>query len=103
MNFTVTVDASLSLTTWLMIVVLIVGTGMLIALAVAFRRRTPGLAVPPVASRNTADALASRIAALDDAFAAGTRGGETEETYRKERAALKRQLAALLERDTKSR
>jgi hypothetical protein len=96
--------APFTLATYLLIVVLIVGTGMLVSLAVAFRRRAPLLS-PAAGSRHRQqelserDALARRIAVLDDEHAANPgRSEQDSAAYRTERERLKEKLAALLAR-----
>jgi hypothetical protein len=103
-RFTLTAPATsgLSVQTYLLLVILLVGAGMLIALAVAFNRRSPAPSLA-VSSANTsadsADELARRIARLDDAHAARREKDEkSERQYREERGRLTRELERLLAR-----
>ncbi len=89
----------------LMIVLLIVGVGMLIALAATFRRRVPVAAgrVAPGAAQisdgDEAEVLARQIAQLDATHSARANPDEkSRAAYTAERNQLKKRLAALLAR-----
>jgi hypothetical protein len=86
----------------LLVVLLIVGTGMLVALALTFRRRAP-VAVPYAGAvqrmgEDEAHDLARRIAELDERHAATQADPKAEAAYAAERKRLKSELSALLAR-----
>ncbi|HEX5438356.1 MAG TPA: hypothetical protein VFW98_14475 [Gemmatimonadaceae bacterium] len=83
------------------VIAILIGAAMLVALAVAFRRRVaPARAVsaPAVALSDDADQVARAIAMLDESFARRSAPTSEDRTvYEHTREALKRRLAAALE------